>query len=87
MVAYAIRPRPKLLAMAELDIDLLSKFRCMGTTDRDVLVEELHNLLSGQATREHCSFILEMSNWWVLMCESESLLLYVILKLSFLCPT
>ena len=58
-----IQDPPSLSVMAELDVDLLSKFRCMGTTDRDVLIEELHALLSGQVSRGECTFILEMSNW------------------------
>ena len=51
--------------MAELDIDLLSKFRCLGTEDRDVLIEDFHSLLSGQMSRQECAFFLEMSNWYV----------------------
>ena len=51
--------------MAELDIDLLSKFRCLGTEDRDVLIEDFHSLLSGQMSRQECAFFLEMSNWYI----------------------
>lgn len=43
--------------------DLLSQFRCLGTTDRDVLINELHTILGGQITREQCLFVLEMSSW------------------------
>lgn len=52
--------------MAELDIDLLSKFRCLGTEDRDVLIEDFHSLLSGQMSRQECAFFLEMSNWYIM---------------------
>ena len=43
--------------------DLLSQFRCLGTTDRDVLINDLHSILGGRITREQCVFVLEMSNW------------------------
>lgn len=47
------------------DQDLLTKFSCMGTQDRDVLVNDLHEILGSQLSREGCVFFLEMSNWWV----------------------
>lgn len=43
--------------------DLLSQFRCLGTTDRDVLINDLHSILGGRITRDQCVFVLEMSNW------------------------
>ena len=48
------------------DQDLLTKFSCMGTQDRDVLVNDLHEILGSQLSREGCVFFLEMTNWWVL---------------------
>ena len=45
------------------DQDLLTRFSCMGTQDRDVLVSELHDILGSQLSREGCVFFLEMSNW------------------------
>lgn len=43
--------------------DLLSQFRCLGTTDREVLVNDLHSILGGRVSREQCLFVLEMSSW------------------------
>lgn len=43
--------------------DLLSQFKCLGTTDRDTLISELFSLLNGQISREKCAFVLEMSSW------------------------
>ena len=51
-------------ATDQLDfVDLLSQFRCLGTTDHETLVQQLHSLLDGTITREQCAFILEMSSW------------------------
>lgn len=47
----------------DFDQDLLSKFSCMGTTDRDVLVNELQKLLDFQLNPAGCAFFLEMTNW------------------------
>lgn len=47
----------------EIDQDLLSKFSCMGTTDRDILVSELQKLLDFQLNPTGCEFFLEMTNW------------------------
>lgn len=43
--------------------DLLSQFRCLGTTDREVLIKELHSILGGTVTRDQCIFVLEMTSW------------------------
>lgn len=43
--------------------DLLSQFRCLGTTDREVLITNLHSILGGRVSREQCLFVLEMSSW------------------------
>jgi hypothetical protein len=43
--------------------DLLSQFRCLGTTDREILINELHSILGGQVPRDQCIFVLEMSSW------------------------
>lgn len=48
----------------ELDQDLLSKFGSLGTTDRDVLVNELHRLLDFQLNHAGCAFFLDMTNWY-----------------------
>ena len=39
------------------------RFSCLATTDRDVLVGELHSLLGAQLSREGCEFFLEIGNW------------------------
>jgi hypothetical protein len=39
------------------------RFSCLGTTDRDVLVNELHSLLGAQLSREGCEFFLEIGSW------------------------
>lgn len=44
-------------------VDLLSQFKCLGTTDRDTLISELFSLLNGQISKEQCAFVLEMANW------------------------
>ena len=50
--------------MAEKQVvDLLSQFKCMSTTDRDILINELFSLLDSQITKDQCAFILEMSSW------------------------
>ena len=46
-----------------LDQDFLTRFSCMGTEDKDVLISELHRLLDAQLSREGCAFFLEMTNW------------------------
>ena len=54
-----------IVGVAMDDQDLLTKFSCMGTQDRDVLVSDLHDILGAQLSREGCVFFLEMTNWWV----------------------
>lgn len=48
---------------ADLDSEFLTKFSCMGTTDKDVLINDLHSLLGSQLSREGCAFFLDMTNW------------------------
>ena len=45
----------------ELDSDLLTKFSCPGTTDRDVLINELQRLLDFQLNPSGCAFFLDMT--------------------------
>lgn len=47
----------------DFDSDLLSKFSCLGTTDRDVLINELQRLLDFQLNPTGCAFFLDMTNW------------------------
>lgn len=47
----------------DLDGDLLTKFSCLGTTDHDVLINELQRLLDFQLNPSGCAFFLDMTNW------------------------
>lgn len=47
------------------------RFSCLGTTDRDVLVKELHTLIGSQLSREGCEFFLEVGNWCVMYRPAE----------------
>ena len=53
------------MAEGDLEQDLLTRFSCMGTNDREVLINELQNLVGVHLSREACAFFLEMSNWCV----------------------
>ena len=55
--------RLKMDVDCELDSDLLTKFNCLGTTDRDVLINELQRLLDFQLNPSGCAFFLDMTNW------------------------
>ena len=46
-----------------VSLSLSRRFSCLGTTDRDVLVNELHSLLGAQLSREGCEFFLEIGSW------------------------
>ncbi|XP_034028777.1 protein ILRUN-like isoform X2 [Thalassophryne amazonica] len=49
----------------ELDVDaeLMQKFSCMGTTDKDILISEFQRLLGFQLNPAGCAFFLDMTNW------------------------
>lgn len=47
----------------DLDQDLMSKFSSMGTTDRDVLINEFQKLLGNNLNPATCAFFLDMNNW------------------------
>lgn len=47
----------------EIDQSLLQQFSCMGTTDRDVLIAQLHKLVGHQLNPTGCAFYLDMNNW------------------------
>ena len=51
------------MAGTELDQEFLTMFNCMGTTDKDVLINDLHALLGSQLSRDGCAFFLDMTNW------------------------
>lgn len=62
-------PRDSRVLMEGMDIDLdpelMQKFSCMGTTDKDVLISEFQRLLGFQLNPAGCAFFLDMTNWWV----------------------
>ncbi|KAG9335768.1 hypothetical protein JZ751_003679 [Albula glossodonta] len=47
----------------DLDPELMQKFSCMGTTDKDVLISEFQRLLGFQLNPAGCAFFLDMTNW------------------------
>ncbi|XP_020338456.1 protein ILRUN isoform X1 [Oncorhynchus kisutch] len=47
----------------DLDPELMQKFNCMGTTDKDVLISEFQRLLGFQLNPAGCAFFLDMTNW------------------------
>ena len=56
-------------ATGETEVDLLLQFQCMGTNDRDALINEFQRLLGPNNLQpEACSFFLEMNNWSVYLC-------------------
>lgn len=48
----------------DLDQELMQKFSCMGTTDKDILISEFQRLLGFQLNPAGCAFFLDMTNWW-----------------------
>jgi hypothetical protein len=51
----------------DLTADLLQRFSCMNTTDKDVLVEQLKRLLGEHINDESAVFWLDMNNWSVVL--------------------
>ncbi|GAB1300780.1 Protein ILRUN [Apodemus speciosus] len=47
----------------DLDPELMQKFSCLGTTDKDVLISEFQRLLGFQLNPAGCAFFLDMTNW------------------------
>ncbi|XP_069094931.1 protein ILRUN isoform X2 [Pleurodeles waltl] len=47
----------------DLDPELMQKFSCLGTTDKDVLIGEFQRLLGFQLNPAGCAFFLDMTNW------------------------
>ncbi|CAG2116080.1 unnamed protein product, partial [Medioppia subpectinata] len=47
----------------DLTAELLQRFSCMNTTDRDVLVNQLKLLLGEHVTDDSAHFWLDMNNW------------------------
>uniref|UniRef100_A0ACB8F4M8 Uncharacterized protein n=1 Tax=Sphaerodactylus townsendi TaxID=933632 RepID=A0ACB8F4M8_9SAUR len=46
----------------DLDAELMQKFSCLGTTDKDVLIGEFQRLLGFQLSPAGCAFFLDMTN-------------------------
>ncbi|XP_059925268.1 protein ILRUN-like [Gadus macrocephalus] len=47
----------------DVDAELMQRFSCMGTTDKDVLISEFQRLLGFQLNPAGCAFFLDMTNW------------------------
>lgn len=47
----------------ELEQQLLSQFRSLATSDRDVLITQFQKLIDGQMTDRGCEFFLDMTDW------------------------
>ena len=47
----------------DVDAELMQKFSCMGTTDKDVLISEFQRLLGFLLNPAGCAFFLDMTNW------------------------
>uniref|UniRef100_A0A8C6C0H4 Next to BRCA1 central domain-containing protein n=1 Tax=Monodon monoceros TaxID=40151 RepID=A0A8C6C0H4_MONMO len=46
-----------------LDPELMQKFSCLGTTDKDVLISEFQRLLGFQLNPAVCALFKDMTNW------------------------
>ncbi|AWP02419.1 K09442 SAM pointed domain-containing ETS transcription factor [Scophthalmus maximus] len=57
------RPPPMEGTDMDVDAELMQKFSCMGTTDKDVLITEFQRLLGFQLNPAGCAFFLDMTNW------------------------
>lgn len=49
----------------DIEQSLLHQFSCMGTTDKDELVQQLQKLLGSQLNYSAAAFFLDMNNWYV----------------------
>ena len=47
----------------DVDAMLLRQFNCMGTTDKEILIKELQNLVGGPLNEHSAKFYLEMTDW------------------------
>ena len=65
----------------ELEQQLLSQFRSLATSDKEVLIEQFQKLIDGQMTERGCEFFLDMNDWWVTLF-SFFLPLLVLLPIS-----
>lgn len=47
----------------DIEQSLLQQFSCMGTTDKDELVQQLQKLLGSHLNHSTATFFLDMNNW------------------------
>lgn len=47
----------------DIEQSLLQQFSCMGTTDREELVQQLQKLLGSNLNSSTAAFFLDMNNW------------------------
>lgn len=47
----------------DIEQSLLQQFSCLGTTDKDELVQQLQKLLGSQLNYSTATFFLDMNNW------------------------
>lgn len=50
----------------DITSELLQRFSCMNTTDRDVLIQQFKVLLGEKCTESNAEFWLDMNNWYVM---------------------
>lgn len=48
----------------DIEQSFLQQFSCMGTTDRDELIQQLQKLLGTQLNYSTAAFFLDMNNWY-----------------------
>lgn len=47
----------------DIEQSLLQQFSCMGTTDRDELIQQLQKVLGSHLNYSTAAFFLDMNNW------------------------
>lgn len=53
----------------DITSELLQKFSCMNTTDREVLIQQFKVLLGEKCSETSAEFWLDMNNWYVMIRE------------------
>lgn len=48
----------------DIEQSLLQQFSCMGTTDKEELVQQLQKLLGSHLNYSTAAFFLDMNNWY-----------------------
>lgn len=49
----------------DIEQSLLQQFSCMGTTDREELIQQLQKLLGSHLNYSTAVFFLDMNNWYI----------------------